>query len=565
MKFNSLKYYCDFVRLPIIVIIIVGIIFINWIGYIVFKHNQSNKAENIKQEQENRKQAGLTQNNERVSSLNLNSTVPLNNLPEDISSAIVSNYFESFKFNNKFRTDVDQKTVDQKTFVILPESYYFAENKGEAEFYLPGGKGITLTSETYKYAKDRNHVYFMGEILLNADPATFVLLDLDKSGLYAKDKDHVWMWFNRDFVNSVDLSTFTILSETYGYAKDKNHVYLLGKILPNTDPATFVLLDKFGRYAKDKDHVYMGFNEAFVNNVDIPTFTVLDDHWSKDKNQAYYTPTVGSQKTIIIKADLETFSFNPLAKYIAQDKNNIFFFYKKENNEGKILTDVEPSAFVVIDDNLSKSKNYVFLSGEMVGGVDSSTFVFLANLDYAEIFRDSNNLYMARIFSEDSGSSIEKITPPDIDISTLKHIKGSYFRDKNNVYTLYSQDFILIDKANPDNFEASFVDNIGVCASAEMSVAYYAKDNDYVYCGTNVVNGADPVTFEYIGGYDEGFEMPLSSGIGKDKNCIYRRGEKLLDSAGICIKPVNCTTNSLANNPLSCGISGAWGEFQIKN
>ena len=103
-----------------------------------------------------------------------------------------------------------------------------------------------------------------------------------------------------------------------------------------------------------------------------------------------------------------------------------------------------------------------------------------------------------------------------------------------------------------------------IFVGVELSFEIKTKLNEsYAWKDAKIIAGADPSTFEYVGQYDDNpGGMPLSSGVGRDKNCIYRRDKKLLDSAGMCIKSTNCTANSLANNPLSCGIQGGWGEFQ---
>lgn len=104
------------------------------------------------------------------------------------------------------------------------------------------------------------------------------------------------------------------------------------------------------------------------------------------------------------------------------------------------------------------------------------------------------------------------------------------------------------------------------CRTAEVWKTFYSKDKNYVYCGDIVLPGADTLTFEYVGSYDydentESF-MPTSSGVAKDKNCIYRREQRIVDSSQRCIKPTGCTSESLSKNPKSCGIDGPWGEFE---
>lgn len=108
------------------------------------------------------------------------------------------------------------------------------------------------------YSKDKSNVYYScGEVLNNADVTSFTDL---KDG-YAKDKNKVW--YLADVIDVADAITFQSIGE--GYARDKTHVYFVGDFIENVDVATFTLvkgdvdINEYGSvYAKDKNYVYSG-------------------------------------------------------------------------------------------------------------------------------------------------------------------------------------------------------------------------------------------------------------------------------------------------------------------
>ena len=108
------------------------------------------------------------------------------------------------------------------------------------------------------YAKDKNVVYHScGKILVSADVSTFSDL---KDG-YAKDKNKVW--YLADIISGADVATFQSLGE--GYTKDRARAYFAGSVIEKADAGTFIVVkenitaDEYGSvYAKDKNNVYSG-------------------------------------------------------------------------------------------------------------------------------------------------------------------------------------------------------------------------------------------------------------------------------------------------------------------
>jgi hypothetical protein len=83
--------------------------------------------------------------------------------------------------------------IDQASFTVL-ENKCFAKDKYQVYFKgkkinMASPEGFTLLSDNeYGYAKDNNFVFFNNEIIINADPATFEVLEFP----YARDKNDVY-------------------------------------------------------------------------------------------------------------------------------------------------------------------------------------------------------------------------------------------------------------------------------------------------------------------------------------------------------------------------------------
>jgi len=64
--------------------------------------------------------------------------------------------------------------------------------------------------------------------------------------------DAIYFWGLLFLANIIDVNTFEIIGESY--SKDQNHVYYKDRLIPDADPETFEILSL--RYAKDKNHIY---------------------------------------------------------------------------------------------------------------------------------------------------------------------------------------------------------------------------------------------------------------------------------------------------------------------
>ena len=231
-------------------------------------------------------------------------------------------------------------------------------------------------------------------------------------------------------------------------------------------------------------------------------------------------------------------------------KSSGWSWYGSFPSKGVILDWADRDTFTIYPDTpYFKDKNRVYYDlTTMLEGADSATFVVYDNY----FAKDKNRIYL-------SGTADY---PQALDVSTFEKVDLNYFKDKSNVYF---SDLIFEKKFGQSSYyhlepinglDAGSFKYLGICGCVEKSCAFYVKDKNNAFCGYNdnlpIIDGADSATFEYVGQYNENPEgMPVSSGIAKDKNCVYRADKKVLDINDACFSPVNCTKDNLANG---CGL-----------
>ncbi|NJM79663.1 MAG: hypothetical protein HC854_08715 [Flavobacterium sp.] len=139
----------------------------------------------------------------------------------------------------------------KEAFIFEGGSYQKVNN----EIYFAFRQKISCDAATFKLVdnrecyktvfKDKNHVYYKGEIVIDADPNTFHFLencinenkrpryvDCDIH-YYAKDKNHAY-FVNSPFeikkIKTKDIEGFDFkVINAEGYAFDKNYIYYKGK------------------------------------------------------------------------------------------------------------------------------------------------------------------------------------------------------------------------------------------------------------------------------------------------------------------------------------------------
>lgn len=130
---------------------------------------------------------------------------------------------------------------------------YYAKDKNNIYTGIKKLEGVD--PETFEisgiYAKDKHRVFCLESgiprEMNSADPKTFEYLELS----HAKDKNHAF-WVN-EIIDLADPITFEVIN--YDYAKDKNYVFWRNKVVELADPITFEIVND--EYSKDKDHVFL--------------------------------------------------------------------------------------------------------------------------------------------------------------------------------------------------------------------------------------------------------------------------------------------------------------------
>ena len=287
------------------------------------------------------------------------------------------------------------------------------------------------------YARDKNSLYLMGEVLTNFDRPTFEVLNWN----YAKDKNGIYYF---DYKNGipligVDASSFHVFD--LFFAKDKKNVYLRSKIFEWVDPTTFTASDWFGH---DKNAVYDADGKKIDIISDPASFEGLPpESWKgwqdgcsylKDKNNVYVFGDEGVYK-ILAGADADTFERINNTPYYGKDRTSVYFCANK-------IQWADPQTFTIDKNGEPKDKNRIY--------------------DY-------------------SGKPLDIRT--SIDIASFERMRNGYAKDKNNVYCGTDANYSIIPWADPQTFqdleEMLPYDN----SNGSVDQTKVAKDKNHYYNG----------------------------------------------------------------------------------
>ena len=237
--------------------------------------------------------------------------------------------------NNIYYEDVPMKGIDPKTFEPFVNYTHVKDKNGIHHFYQFNDDLVvekvelspeidlkTLQSfENYaEYSKDKNNVYYDFQKIEGADIKTFepegFFIGKDKKGVYYKTHK----------INGIDVNSTEVLENEF--YKDKNNIYYRNKKLENFKPENFEVIssslvgqnEDFYYFTEDKNN-----NTKFIllenKNVDAETFEVLDEEYTKDKNNVYY------KGKILKGADVKTFDIHYNKSdngYKIKDKNKVY-------------------------------------------------------------------------------------------------------------------------------------------------------------------------------------------------------------------------------------------------
>lgn len=269
----------------------------------------------------------------------------------NLSSFVIFNstWAKDSRYVYKYDCAPHDVQYDVASFTAIDEEGNFVKDKNGVYFdgYL-GGLGLSGSNkiegadpETYVYfsgglGKDKNQVFswiYPDEGYKGVDVATLVgVEDPERGGLWMKDKNQVY--WRGNIVEGANPATFMVMSSEYG--RDGDKLYYTYKYIPTGDPDTLKnIVDDIGAYQKDKNNIYYiegPFDEGpIIATADHATFRPINSYYAKDKVHVYY----GNR--IIEGADPETFV--DLGEYgYSKDKNHVYL-------SGNIVEGKDPSTF----------------------------------------------------------------------------------------------------------------------------------------------------------------------------------------------------------------------------
>lgn len=285
-------------------------------------------------------------------------------------------------------------------------------------------------------------------------------------------KDSTTAYYKEHAFQYADVATFKAVDEHY--AKDKNKVYYCDEYregqnyymtkrqsiseLKNVDPTSFISLQN--GYGRDNNHAWFQ-GETFTVK-DVSTLKSIDQNFANDNVQAYLNckPIVGS--------DGKTFQL--IDRNFAKDTSHIYYYAfdgEGKYNICKLPCDVK--TFEIIDYHYSKDKNNVFFLGFTINGADAASFKVLLS-GYS---KDRNAVYF-------QSEKISGVNPAAFEVYKENE---SFSQDvayaKDNIF-VYVDDKKLID-ADVTTFK--------------LLGENYGSDNKHVFYKTQMVNDANPATF----------------------------------------------------------------------
>lgn len=312
-------------------------------------------------------------------------------------------------------------------------------------------------SKNYRYGHyDKEKIFYFSNSYLgdtpkeikDADFKTFTIL----STYWAKDKDAVY-WRSGRMIGP-DIASFTIIPTSsdsengQDIIKDKNHVYHINYettelfIVKQADPATFQDLGKHGTncWAMDQKHIFLNYK---VFNADRPSFEIINDLFSKDKNHLFMNDFKLSYH-VKVNAD-EIKLLNP---HYIRTNSHIYFFDGRPN---------APVCFPIKD--------------------IASIELFDSNRN---IIKADGKLFIKGLWYEDK----------ELNVPNLKYVGGSsYFSDGNYIYyCTWNYDQMYKVSSEVDSFEV---------------INGFGKDSKHIYHRYNIIEDADPATFRYDEKTDE--------------------------------------------------------------
>jgi len=435
-------------------------------------------------------------------------------------------------------------TVDNPFYTISQFGYVI--NKSANAIVGLADPGTFECNQQFPYARDKSHIFYQRSVINNVDRNSFEIVDAD----YSRDKD--FYYFQSERARVLDYDSFQVVKSGSHYAKDKISYYSGGQPFIPADPQHFEVLGP--NVAKDSRFLYYTTHVSdelmIVDNVtDIANFRYLGGNYFADSTKVYFYDT-HLQENIDVVANADPNSFQVRGDFHAEDNNR--YFSKASSFGSKTVPLVE------INEYYSKVGDQIYYQVFPSSNADAASFVVVNGIlgyDNARVYygnaqelADTSNVHEYELKLTTIGNLLfaggTKIT--GVDNTTFEYLGGGYFKDASNVW-YYSTNLTTSSGADPANFSylgykcdvlhCSAIthvakDNAGVyygqtlntnldASSYALISPYFDKDATAVYYGnsSSLLGGADPATFEYVGGnyakdvshgYFKNSQFPLS-------------------------------------------------------
>ena len=150
-----------------------------------------------------------------------------------------------------------------------------------------------IDKEFSTYIKDKNGIYYVsrgGANKINADRDTFKIINV----IFSKDKNNVFYDNVNLDIHSEEFEILAYVWDSTYYLRDKNNVYYLDayigpptvKIVKGADVKSFTVIDNL--YSKDRNNIFC--NAEILKGADIKTFEIASDDGeitAKDSKNKY--------------------------------------------------------------------------------------------------------------------------------------------------------------------------------------------------------------------------------------------------------------------------------------
>jgi len=413
------------------------------------------------------------------------------------------------------QSDTQQLGFDESlTLLIRPETGYcndsiYVSNQGELyqlilgamfsnSWFIDEDDPAKLSAEGFAqiegcYFRNKDHIIYQGKALEKADPESFSIIDPERD--LAIDKNQVYL-YQKPIPG--DPGSYQAISRHY--FKDKNFVYHLPNqdvkpLIEGASPTHFVALDD--HYSKDNDQAwYHSYDRdeysGEIEGADVDSFELIEEWFgkssklAKDKDYIYYKGN--------IVADAKGFEALPFGEQRARyfkDKSGVFYI---DSYELKIFNELNPSTFEVLSEIYASDGNIVLYRGGVLNGADGKTFEVLSSY----LGKDAKAVYRSDKVVTGIDPDTARYVESEIDNMGFPLGPLGVLVDQNQVYI--SGEPIGIDGVNT--------------ASLEVLSGYKMKDNKHVYCKPDenhewmIMHEADPAIFEddYAPGYSRSGE-----------------------------------------------------------